>query len=58
MIKIFLSSDNQFYYTVIAKNGKVLTTSEMYKRKANCFQGIDALCKLFGSELTIVDMTL
>lgn len=35
MIKIRKSTNGQYYFTVHAKNGAVLVTSEMYTRKAN-----------------------
>lgn len=40
-----MATDGQFYFTVNARNGQVLVTSETYKRKANMFKGIKSLLK-------------
>lgn len=59
MIKIKKSKDKQFYFTVNAKNGKVLLTSETYKRKASVFKGIESLKKLMKNfDYGIVDLTI
>jgi uncharacterized protein YegP (UPF0339 family) len=43
MIKIKKSKDGQYYFTVHAKNGAVLVTSEMYTRKSNARKGAVSL---------------
>jgi len=54
MIKIHKSKDKQWYFTVSATNGRVLVTSETYKRKANCKKGIAALESIIhGAYITI-----
>jgi uncharacterized protein YegP (UPF0339 family) len=40
---IHRSGDGQFYYTVVAKNGEVLVTSETFTQKHNAKGGIGAL---------------
>lgn len=45
MIVIKQSTDKQYYFIVKAANGKVLMTSETYKRRANAMKGIKALKK-------------
>ena len=37
------STDKQFYFVIVAKNGQVLATSETYKTKAKCKNGFRAL---------------
>ncbi len=37
------SKDGQFYFTLNAKNGRVLMTSETYKTKGGAFRGVDAV---------------
>ena len=43
--RIHKSEDNQFYFTVNAKNGAVLCTSETYKRKQSAIKAIKAIHK-------------
>ena len=43
MIKIKKSKNGQYYFTVHAKNGAVLVTSEMYTRKFKCYFSADIL---------------
>jgi uncharacterized protein YegP (UPF0339 family) len=43
MIVLHRSKDKQFYFTVVASNGRVLVTSETYTRKRNALDGITAL---------------
>lgn len=45
MINIRKSKDDQFYFTVTAKNGKILVSSETYKKKPFCIKGIMSLFK-------------
>lgn len=37
--KIRKAKDGQFYFVQVAKNGKVLTTSETYKEKRSAVKG-------------------
>lgn len=37
------SADKQFYFVLIARNGEVIGTSEMYKAKQSCKRGIDSV---------------
>lgn len=47
-----------FYFTVHAANRQVLVTSEVYKRKENCTNGIMSLIKaLNGNDVLIIDKT-
>lgn len=43
--KIKLSDDDKFYFVLIARNGKVIATSEMYETKQSCKKGIRAVKK-------------
>jgi uncharacterized protein YegP (UPF0339 family) len=59
MIILNRSTNNQFYFTVKAKNGKVLVTSELYVKKGNAETGISALFYAVenGSKTRIIDNT-
>jgi len=57
MIKIKRSKNKQFFFTVNAKNGRVLLTSETYKRKAGVFNAISAACGILQKPARIVDTT-
>lgn len=39
------SADGQFYFVLVAPNGKVILTSEMYKTKQGCHVGIKSIRK-------------
>jgi uncharacterized protein YegP (UPF0339 family) len=41
----------EFYFTVSARNGQVLVTSETYKRRAGCKNAITSLRKSIGGEV-------
>jgi len=51
MIHIHKSKDDQFYFTVTAKNSKVLVTSEMYKKKPSALKGIYSLIRAMTLEI-------
>lgn len=57
MIKIKRAKNGQLYYVVVAKNGKVLLTSETYKSKRGVMKGIRALA-LATCKIRITDETL
>ena len=38
MIKILEAKNNEFYFVIKAGNGKVIATSETYKRKRDCLK--------------------
>jgi len=42
---IKLSQDNQYYFVLLAPNGEVIATSEMYRTKDGCKHGIEAVKK-------------
>lgn len=42
-IVIKQSKNGQYYFIVIARNRKILVTSETYTRKSNCKKAISAL---------------
>ena len=46
MFNIHKSADGQFYFTITAKNGQVLVTSETYKQHASAMKGINAVKKV------------
>lgn len=47
MVKIHQAKNKQFYYTVTARNGKVLVQSETMKSIKSIYKGITALNKVF-----------
>jgi uncharacterized protein YegP (UPF0339 family) len=57
MFNLHRSSDNQFYFTLRARNGRVLMTSETYKTKAMARKGIKSVEACFESCLREVDHT-
>lgn len=58
MIHLHTSKDNKFYFTVNARNGKVLVTSETYNTKRSMDRGVTALIKVMGGNAwRIVDNT-
>lgn len=50
------SKDGQFYFVLKASNGEIIATSEMYKSKQSCKNGLKAVKRiaLFAS---VVDLT-
>jgi uncharacterized protein YegP (UPF0339 family) len=59
MIKIHWSKDKQFYFTLSGRNGKVIVTSETYKRRRNCVFGIAAMIRALKTkpEVKVIDLT-
>jgi len=53
MIKVHRSLDAQYYFTVCARNGQVLATSETYKTKAALRRGIIATLKAGGRAMEV-----
>lgn len=49
MIKLKQSKDGQWYFIVVAKNGRTLLTSETYKKRISAEKGIRAAVKVFNS---------
>ena len=47
MVKIHQAKNKQVYYTVTARNGKVLVQSETMKSIKSIYKGITALNKVF-----------
>ena len=47
--EIKLSSDNRHYFNLIAKNKQVIGTSQMYKTKTTCHNGIAAVQRVAGT---------
>ena len=39
------ADDEQYYFVLIAKNGKIIATSEMYENKFGCNNGIESVKK-------------
>jgi len=56
MIKIHKAKNKQFYYTVIAKNGKVLVQSETMKSLKSIYKGIAALNKVFMKPYKVLEL--
>lgn len=48
MIKENISTDGQFYFTVMAGNNQVLLTSETYKTPQGMRKGIKSAVKVFA----------
>lgn len=42
--------DNKFYFNLKASNGQVILTSQGYKDKRNCLNGIESVKKNAGNE--------
>jgi hypothetical protein len=51
------STNGQFYFVLIAPNNEPIATSEMYKEKTSCEDGI-ASVKKYAPTAPIVDKTL
>ncbi len=47
MIKIKRASNGQYYWMLLANNGKVLHTSEMLKQKQSVFKNIESTSKVW-----------
>lgn len=59
MIEIHRSKDDQFYFNVVANNGEIVATSEMYTTKANARMGVEALWSALRCDVEdISDITL
>jgi uncharacterized protein YegP (UPF0339 family) len=52
---IHRSADKQFYVTIVGRNGRVLYTSQLFKRKLNAMKGIIAVG---GKEARVKDKTM
>lgn len=50
------NSDGQYYFQLIAANGKIIATSEKFATKENCMQGIE-LVKSSATSADIIDWT-
>ena len=57
MINLHKSKDNKFYFTVTAKNGKVLVTSETYNTRRAMEKGISSLDRVIEAGCKIRDLT-
>jgi len=55
MIKLHTSTDNQYYFTVCGKNGKVILTSETYKTKQGREKGIKSLERVMAQYWSVKD---
>ena len=44
MFRIKKSTDGQFYFVLVARNGQTLATSETYTKRGKCIEGITAVC--------------
>lgn len=55
MLKLHRSKDNQFYFTVCGKNGKVILTSETYTQKGTRNREANKLNAKFITPLKVVD---
>lgn len=57
MITIKKAKNGEFFFHITGKNGKVIVTSETYKRRAGCNKGIAALQELFSKKCEVQDET-
>jgi uncharacterized protein YegP (UPF0339 family) len=55
--KIRKARNGEYYYTLVARNGKVLMLSETMKRKWSCKKSIQAIKLFVGSRTRIIDET-
>lgn len=55
------STDKQFYFTLVANNGEIIATSEMYTSKQSCRDSIIAMVYIvtyeFEDDIKIEDKT-
>ncbi|MFM6993728.1 MAG: YegP family protein [Sediminibacterium sp.] len=51
------SRTNKYYFVLIARNGEIICTSEMYEAKDSCIKGIKAI-KRYSLFAGIKDTTL
>jgi uncharacterized protein YegP (UPF0339 family) len=57
-IEIKKSKDGQYYAVLIADNGQVLMTSEMYTQKHSCKETMEAIDNSFSNDFVgILDKT-
>jgi uncharacterized protein YegP (UPF0339 family) len=56
MIKIHKAKNGQYYYTVHAKNGKVLVQSETMKTIKSIHKGIASLNKVFLKPYKVLEV--
>jgi uncharacterized protein YegP (UPF0339 family) len=50
---IHRSTNKQFYYTLVARNGRIVMTSETYKRKGSCQKAISSMIRNVMNSKTI-----
>lgn len=56
--KVKQSKDDQFYFIVVAANGRTILQSETYKAKFKCMQTLTRLNSKFKMSLKIIDETI
>lgn len=44
------AKNGQFYFNLVASNGEIILTSEMYKAKSSCTNGIESVKKNAGDD--------
>jgi len=49
------AEDGQHYFNIVAKNGKTLTTSEMYKSKRAMINGIESVIENVVEDILIIE---
>jgi len=55
--KIRTAANGEYYFILVARNGKTLMTSETYTRKWSCKKTIQAIKYLVGSRTRVIDET-
>lgn len=51
--RILEARDGRYYFNLVAANGEIIATSEMYATKFNAKRGMATVMKLLGAELRI-----
>ncbi len=55
--KLQSSSDQHFYFVLVARNGQILMTSETYTRKLSAQISIASINALFKKSIPVIDET-
>jgi len=53
-IQILKSKNAQFYWRIVARNGRILATSETYKSKQSCLHTAEKVLDTISS--TVIDL--
>ena len=56
-IQILKSTNGQFYWRIVARNGRILATSETYKSKQACKNTVTSVIDGIGYGIPCEDLT-